>query len=107
MSTLMRRPRGYWPHFAALAYALAGYVGGRWRVTAEPVWLNAPGTGLLAHALVFAALLRCMDVRQRTYILVESLYAGRRVLKGDPADTPIAPSHRFIGVVGVSFLTAH
>lgn len=104
MSTLRRRPRGYWPHFAALAYALAGYAGGLWCMTAEPVWLNAPGTVLLTHTLLIAALLRFMDARQRTYILVESLGAGRRVLKGDPADTPIAPPHRFIGV---TFLTAH
>lgn len=107
MSTLMRRPQGYRRHFTALAYAPAGYVGGRWRVIAEPVWLNAPGTVTLAHAPVVAALLRVMGVRQHTYILVESLGAGRRVLMGDPADTPIAPPHRFIGVVGVSFLTAH
>jgi fatty acid desaturase len=34
-------------------------------------------------------------------------YRVARVLNADPADAPIPPAERFIGVVGVSFLTAH
>lgn len=57
MPALMRQPQGYWPHFAALGYALAGYAGGLWCMTAQPAWLNALGTLALAHALVVAAYL--------------------------------------------------
>ena len=57
MSDLMRQPQGYWPHFAALAYALAGYVGGLSCMAADSAWLNVLGTLLLAHALVIAAYL--------------------------------------------------
>lgn len=55
MSGLMRQPQGYWPHFAALGYAVAGYVGGLGLLVAEPVAVNLLGVLWLAHALVIGA----------------------------------------------------
>lgn len=57
MSDLMRQPRGYWPHFAALAYAVLGYAGGLGLLLAEPAGLKLLGVLWLAHALVIAAYL--------------------------------------------------
>lgn len=55
LSRLMRQPRGYWPHLAALAYAGAAYLGGL-ALLLVPSWsLNALGVLLLAHGLVIAA----------------------------------------------------
>lgn len=57
MSSLMRQPRGYWPHVAALAYAVAGYLGGLGLLLAGPAGLKLLGVLWLAHALVIAAYL--------------------------------------------------
>lgn len=57
MSCLMRQSKGYWPHFAALAYAVLGYAGGLGLLLAEPAGLGLLGVLWLAHALVIAAYL--------------------------------------------------
>lgn len=54
---IMRQERGSWPHWAALAYGLFGYVGGIALLTATPAWQNVIGALLLAHALVICAYL--------------------------------------------------
>ena len=40
-------------------------------------------------------------------LMAYALHRVARVLNADPADAPIPPAQRFIGVVDVSFLTAH
>lgn len=57
MPSLMRQPQGYWPHFAALGYAVAGYLGGLGLLLAGSAALKLPGVLWLAHALVIAAYL--------------------------------------------------
>lgn len=48
---------GRWPNLLALLYAFAGYGLGLFLITRPSLWLNIPGTLLLAHAMVIASYL--------------------------------------------------
>lgn len=54
---LFRQPDHPWPHVAAIAYALLGYVVAMLLLIQDAWWLNAIGVLLLAHALVIGAFL--------------------------------------------------
>lgn len=52
-----RYPEGRWPNTLALLYAFASYGLGFFLITQPALWLNIPGTLLLAHAMVIASYL--------------------------------------------------
>lgn len=56
-STLWRETDGALPNTLAIGYAVAAYIAGFVAMAAQPIWLNALGVLLTAHAMVIAAYL--------------------------------------------------
>jgi fatty acid desaturase len=57
MSRFFRRSVREWPTLLAVSYTLLGWPFGIWMMTRPPMWLNAVGVLLTAHALVYSAYL--------------------------------------------------
>lgn len=120
---LMRTKRGYWRHWTALACAIGVYTTGVAALYAASLfnlatlnfgYHNAHHLRPTASWYELPALHRalCTDARVRVLPVGRLLRAYHRcrvarVMHGDPPDHPVTDAGGSVGVVGVSFVTAH